>query len=71
VNLFFVQPFLGLNSGSFRDSSVSWLELLDGGTNRENIPFSSLFLKARQQEVVLAIDGSADTDNNWPKCVHP
>ncbi|OJA08670.1 hypothetical protein AZE42_01184 [Rhizopogon vesiculosus] len=59
-------PFKGVNPVTFEDSSSDWLELLDGGSNLEKTPLSSLLVKARGLDVVVVIDGSADDPNYWP-----
>ncbi|KAG2146011.1 phospholipase B [Suillus bovinus] len=59
-------PFKGINPGTFQDSSADQLELLDGGSNYEKIPLSSLLVNARGLDVVVVIDGSADDSNYWP-----
>ncbi|KAG0707370.1 phospholipase B [Suillus ampliporus] len=59
-------PFKGVNPVTFQDSSSDWLELLDGGSNLEKTPLSSLLVKARGLDVVVVIDGSADDSNYWP-----
>lgn len=43
------------------------LQLIDGGSNGENIPLNPLLVKAREVDVIIAVDGSSDTDDNWPK----
>jgi lysophospholipase len=59
------QSFEGINPGGFSASSEAILQLTDGGLAGENIPLGSQLVKARGLEVILAIDGSADTDQNW------
>ncbi|KAG1723798.1 phospholipase B [Suillus lakei] len=59
-------PFKGVNPATFQDSSSDQLELLDGGSNLEKTPLSSLLVKARGLDVVVVIDGSADDQNDWP-----
>ncbi|KAG2119615.1 phospholipase B [Suillus discolor] len=59
-------PFKGVNPGTFQDSSADQLELLDGGSNYEKVPLSSLLVKARGLDVVVVVDGSADDQNYWP-----
>ena len=60
------QPFQGLNPGVFQDSDSKWIELVDGSTNKENIPIGPLLIKARNLDVIVAIDTSADDADNWP-----
>jgi len=59
-------PFKGINPLTFQDSSATQLELLDGGSNNEKTPLSSLLVNARGVDVVVVIDGSADDSNCWP-----
>ncbi|THH05817.1 hypothetical protein EW145_g4517 [Phellinidium pouzarii] len=59
-------PFQSINSDTFHDSNSSWLDLIDGATNIENVPIGPLFVKARGIDVVVALDGSADTSFSWP-----
>jgi len=63
----YLQPFKGVNPETFEDSSSDWLELLDGGSNFEKTPLSSLLVKSRGLNVVVVVDGSADDPNFWPK----
>ncbi|KAJ6609839.1 phospholipase B [Mycena sp. CBHHK59/15] len=59
-------PFNGLKSSTFQDSDATWLELIDGASNGENIPYGPLFVKSRALDVIVTIEGSADDPNNWP-----
>ncbi|TFK22575.1 phospholipase B [Coprinopsis marcescibilis] len=60
-------PFQGIRSGLYHDSNATWLELLDGSSNQENIPYGPLFVKARGVDVVVVAEGSADIPGlNWP-----
>ncbi|KAJ7783055.1 phospholipase B [Mycena metata] len=59
-------PFHGLKPDTFEDSGSTWLELLDGASNGENIPYGPLFVKSRGLDVIVTIEGSADDPNNWP-----
>ncbi|PPQ70690.1 hypothetical protein CVT24_000172 [Panaeolus cyanescens] len=59
-------PFNGLQSQTFQDSGASWLELIDGSSNQENIPYNPLFVRSRDVDVVITLEGSADTSFNWP-----
>ncbi|KAG6830791.1 hypothetical protein H0H92_014640 [Tricholoma furcatifolium] len=64
-------PFNGLKNDTFQDSDSLWLELIDGASNQENVPYGPLFVKARQLDVVVTIEGSADDPNNWPNGTGP
>ena len=44
----------------------TWLNLIDGGSNHENVPLGQQFVRARGLDVVVAVDASSDT-TNWPK----
>ncbi|GLB40375.1 putative cytoplasmic phospholipase A2, catalytic subunit [Lyophyllum shimeji] len=59
-------PFNGLKATTFEDSDKNWLELIDGASNKENIPYGPLFVRARGLDVVVTIEGSADDPHNWP-----
>jgi len=66
-------PFRGVNGPMGFDRSVSdELTIVDGGESAQNIPLSPLLAPARQVDVILAADASADTDasykygTNWP-----
>lgn len=56
-------PFQGLNAGTFLDSNQTQLRLLDGGEAGENNPLASLIVKARELEVIIVVDASADVNN--------
>ncbi|KAJ7123198.1 phospholipase B [Mycena epipterygia] len=59
-------PFNGLKSSTFQDSGSTWLELIDGASNGENIPYGPLFVKSRGLDVIVTIECSADDPNFWP-----
>ena len=60
-------PFNGIKGDTFVDSDKEWLELIDGSSNQENIPYGPLFVKARGLDVIVTLDSSADEVNAWPK----
>lgn len=61
-------PFNGIKNSTFQDSASRWLELLDGSSNQENIPYGPLFVRERALDVIVTVEGSADDPvNNWPK----
>ncbi|KAF9461302.1 phospholipase B [Collybia nuda] len=64
-------PFNGLKSATFEDSNKTWLELLDGASNNENVPYAPLFVKARGMDVIVTIEGSSDDPNNFPNGTSP
>lgn len=60
-------PFHNLAPSSFVDTQSRWLELIDGGSNNENLPLGALLVKARALDVLVAIDASNDIDDmKWP-----
>ena len=61
------QPFQSINPDTFHDSNSSWLDLIDGASNIENIPLGPLFVKARGIDVAVALEGSAEDPHLWPK----
>ena len=50
-------PFFGVANGTFIDSSRSVLSMADGGEDGEVIPIQPLLVKAREVDVIIAIDG--------------
>lgn len=62
-------PFNGIKDTTFQDSDKQWLELIDGASNQENVPYGPLFVRERKLDVIVTIEGSADDSNNWPKYV--
>ncbi|KAI0066051.1 phospholipase B [Artomyces pyxidatus] len=65
-------PFQGIKPNNFEDSSSNWLELIDGSSNKENVPLGQLFVKARGLDAIVAIDASADDPvNGWPNGTSP
>jgi len=63
-------PFQGLNPTTFQDSKSDWLDLIDGSSNIENVPYGPLLVHARAVDVIVTIEGSSDDLNNWPKYVN-
>jgi lysophospholipase len=64
-----LQPFNGIKPDTFEDSNSTWLELIDGASNLENVPLGPMFVRARNVDFVIAVDGSANTPQGWPKSV--
>lgn len=62
-------PFTGIKANTFQDSKANWLELLDGASNAENVPYAPLFVRARGLDVIVTLDVSADDSNSFPKYV--
>ncbi|KAK4702983.1 lysophospholipase, partial [Phenoliferia sp. Uapishka_3] len=58
--------FVPSASATFESAGNTILQLTDGGENGENVPLSPLLVKARMQDILIAVDGSADTDFAWP-----
>ncbi|EJD52526.1 hypothetical protein AURDEDRAFT_181106 [Auricularia subglabra TFB-10046 SS5] len=59
-------PFLGHKVREFVDGARLALELIDGGSNQENIPIGALLVKARGIDTIVALDGTDEDDNSWP-----
>jgi len=53
-------PFKGLNSSTYAESSQDVLSLVDGGEDGQVIPLAPLIVKSRAMDVVIALDASAD-----------
>jgi lysophospholipase len=51
----------------YQDSNSTWIELVDGGLNVENLPLGPLLVKARHLDVIVAVDVSSDDSDNWPR----
>lgn len=58
--------FNGINPTQFLSANSSSLDLVDGGEDNENVPLWPLLQPERAVDVILAIDGSADTYFSWP-----
>lgn len=60
-------PFNGIKNLTFYDSNQTWLQLIDGASSGENIPYGPLFVNARGIDLIVTIESSADDAiNNWP-----
>ncbi|KAG7191920.1 Lysophospholipase 1 [Scheffersomyces spartinae] len=60
-------PFRGVTNGN--NAAIRQardLNLVDGGVDGQNIPFSPLIHPARQVDIIFAYDNSADTKDHWP-----
>lgn len=65
-----LKPFQSIKPDTFEDSNSTWLDLIDGSSNLENVPFGNLFVKERALDVIVGVDASADDPNfQWPKYV--
>jgi lysophospholipase len=49
-------PFFGVAKHTFIDSSQTVLSMVDGGEDGEVIPIQPLLVKAREVDVIIAID---------------
>lgn len=56
-------PFFGVANTTFPQSNQTFLRLVDGGEDGEVIPLQPLLVKAREIDVILAIDGTNDINN--------
>lgn len=64
---YYPNPFGDSSFGTF--SSIpknDTLYLVDGGEDGQNVPFYPLIQQARDVDLIIAFDNSADTDFNWP-----
>jgi lysophospholipase len=59
-------PFLGFNPSTNRNAGARQLDLVDGGSDLQNIPLHPLIQPKRALDVVFAIESSADTTSGWP-----
>ncbi|KAJ7072397.1 phospholipase B [Mycena amicta] len=64
-------PFNGIKTSTFEDASSTWLSLIDGASNGENVPYGPLFVNARGLDVIVTLENSADDPNNWPNGTGP
>lgn len=58
--------FLGHKVRDFIDGARLKLELIDGGSNQENIPLGPLLVDARGVDTLVVLDGTDEDDNSWP-----
>ncbi|KAF8587110.1 lysophospholipase [Ramaria rubella] len=58
-------PFKGINPHTFANTNEEFVTLVDGGSDGEEIPFQPLLVGARGIDTIVAIDASADTEENW------
>jgi len=59
-------PFFQYRPAANRNANSTTLDLVDGGEDLQNIPFDPLLWSLRAVDVILAVDGSADTLTHWP-----
>ncbi|KAH9832909.1 lysophospholipase [Rhodofomes roseus] len=58
-------PFQGLHPETFIDTNETYLQIVDGGEDDETVPLQPLLVKAREVDVIFAIDAASDTEYNW------
>ncbi|CAD6890551.1 unnamed protein product [Tilletia controversa] len=58
------------NYGSGNNTGAERLTLVDGGLDLQNVPFWPVVQPARELDVVIAVDSSADV-SNWPNGTAP
>lgn len=67
IALYEPNPFKGWNiTGQALDANNDALVLVDGGTDLQNIPFQAVIQPARDVDIVIAVDSSADTESMFP-----
>ncbi|KAI5952712.1 hypothetical protein KGF54_003579 [Candida jiufengensis] len=67
VAIYKPNPFFELEEAQIDDIvNNATLSLVDGGENKQNVPFYPLIQPEREVDVIFAFDNSADTQNNWP-----
>ncbi|KAF7321318.1 Lysophospholipase [Mycena kentingensis (nom. inval.)] len=64
-------PFTGIKGSTYVDTNNTWLSLIDGASNGENVPFGPLFVKSRGLDVIVTLENSADDPNSWPNGTGP
>ena len=60
---YYPNPFFGVQNGTFLDSNQEFLGMADGGESGEAVPLQPLLVKARNVDVIFAIDATSDNDN--------
>ncbi|KDQ63909.1 hypothetical protein JAAARDRAFT_118304 [Jaapia argillacea MUCL 33604] len=58
-------PFYGLKNGTFVDAEEKYLSLVDGGEDGETVPVQPMLVKARDVDLIVAVDANADNTQNW------
>ncbi|THH03849.1 hypothetical protein EW145_g5959 [Phellinidium pouzarii] len=56
-------PFFGVAPDTFIDSKQEFISLVDGGEDGEVVPIQPLLVRARNVDVIVAIDATSDVDN--------
>ncbi|KAK4053035.1 hypothetical protein OIV83_001770 [Microbotryomycetes sp. JL201] len=58
--------FTGIQEGTYEDANETQLRMLDGGYDGQVVPLEPLLVKARKVEVIVAIDATADSEEQQP-----
>lgn len=66
IAIYSPNPFYGYRNSTAAYSNTPDLDVVDGGEDKQNIPFHPLIQPQRQVDVIFAVDSSAGTDNSWP-----
>lgn len=61
--------FQGLQQNTFIDTDETYLQLVDGGEDDETVPFQPLLVKARQVDVIFAID-AVRCPSSWVETIY-
>ncbi|TFK49593.1 lysophospholipase [Heliocybe sulcata] len=56
-------PFQGRGNGSFTEVNETLLSLVDGGTDGQGLPLQPFLVKARNVDVLIAVDVNAEVNN--------
>ncbi|KAH3903297.1 lysophospholipase family protein SCDLUD_000922 [Saccharomycodes ludwigii] len=65
-NPFYKTEYFNKNETSGSLSNSSYLYLVDGGEDDQNIPLVPLLQQERGVDIIFALDSSADTEESWP-----
>ena len=63
----YMKPFQQIKPDTYQDTNSTWLSLIDGSSNKENIPFGPMFVRARGLDFIVGLDASSDETQRWPK----
>jgi lysophospholipase len=59
-------PFYHYNNATNQQAQSTFLTLVDGGEDLQNLPLNPLIQPNRGVDVIFAVDSSADTTYQWP-----
>ena len=59
-------PFYYYNNATNQQAKSTFLTLVDGGEDLQNLPLYPLIQSNRYVDVIFAVDSSADTTTGWP-----